>query len=215
MLELTLDEIIAAWQEAKKREYLSPEQRTFELAILRTLAEGRPVSPQQIAASTKLALNAVRGIFQSLREGGADFDAQGNLVGMVLTLIPTPHEFRVKDKQLYAWCALDTLFLPGLIGAPADIISTCPATGAEVRLTMTPEGIDSAHPTDAVLSVVVPGFSAACKPGQPGGAQGPVCSSMHFFRDRQAASTWLVAHPDLAMLALKEAWELARRVWID
>ena len=215
MLSFTLDEIIAAWQEAKKREYLSPEKRAFELAILRKLAEGRPVSPEQIAASTRSAVNAVRGIFQSLREGRADFDAQGNLVGMVLTLIPTPHEFRVKDKQLYAWCALDTLFLPGLIGAPAEIISTCPATGTEVRLTITPEGINSARPAEAVLSVVVPGFSAACKPGQPGGAQGPVCSSMHFFRDRQAASTWLVVHPDLAQLTLNEAWQLARRVWID
>jgi alkylmercury lyase len=215
MLSFTLDEIIAAWQEAKKREYLSPEQRAFELAILRTLADGRPVSPEQIAASTRLPVNAVRGIFQSLREGGADFDVQGNLVGTVLTLIPTPHEFRVNNKQLYAWCALDTLFLPGLVGAPAEVISTCPATGTEVRLTITPEGIDSARPAEGVLSVVVPGFSAVCKPGQPGGAQGPVCSSMHFFRDRQAASTWLVAQPDLAVLALNEAWELARRAWID
>lgn len=134
---------------------------------------------------------------------------------MVITRRPTPHAFQLNGLELFAWCALDTLFLPGLIGQTAKVTSTCPVTGEAIRLTIRPDRIESAEPEGVVLSIVVPGYSAACKPELKGGAQGAVCSSMHFFRDRQAASTWFVAQPDLAVLSLEEAWKLALRVWIE
>lgn len=215
MLSLTLDEIIAAWQTEKDKQYRSPEQRALELTIIRSLAQGKPVPAEHLAAAAELPVEVVREIFESLQKGGADFDALGRLTGMVLTLRPTPHAFQLNGIELYAWCTLDTLFLPGLIGKTAQVVSTCPVTGDAIRLTVRPDGIESAGPGGAVLSVVVPGYSAACKSGQKGGAQGAVCSSMHFFRDRQAASTWLVAQPDLAILTLEEAWTLALKVWIE
>jgi alkylmercury lyase len=215
MLSLTLDEIITAWQTAKDKQYHSPEQRTVELTLIQALAEGKPVPAEHLAAAAELPVEAVNEIFESLQKGGADFDALGRLTGLVLALSPTPHVFQLNDIELYAWCALDALFLPGLIGKTAKVTSTCPVTGNAIRLTVRPDGIESAEPEGAVLSIVVPGYSAACGPGQKGGAQGAVCSSMHFFRELEAATTWLVAQPDLAILTLEEAWKLALRVWIE
>lgn len=215
MLSLALEQIIVAWQSTKEREYQFPQQRALELILIRSLAEGNPVSPESLATAAGLSAEVVEKFFGSLQKSGADFDSLGNLAGLVLTLRPTPHAFKLNGIQLYAWCALDTLFLPGLIGRRADVVSTCPVTGEEIRLAVRPDGIESAQPDGVVLSTVVPGYSAACAAGQKGGAQGPVCSSMHFFRDRRAAAAWLVAQPDIAILTLEEAWELARRVWIE
>lgn len=215
MLSLTLDEIIAAWQTAKDKQYRSLEQRALELSLIRALALGKPIPPEHLAETAELPVEVVREIFESLQKAGADFDSLGRLTGMVLTLRPTPHSFQLNGLELYAWCALDTLFLPGLIGKTAQVVSTCPVSGDAIRLAVRPDGVESAEPGGAVLSVVVPGYSAACRPGQKGGAQGAVCSSMHFFRDRQAASTWLVTQPDVAILTLEEAWTLALQVWIE
>lgn len=211
----TLDGIIAAWQAAKEQEYRSSEQRVLELTLIRSLAGGKPIPPEHLAEVAGLPIDVVRVFFESLKKGGADFDSSSRLIGLVLTLRPTPHAFQLDHLELYAWCALDTLFLPGLLGKTAKISSTCPVTGEEIRLVVRPDAIESVDPEGVVLSIVVPGYSAACKPGQKGGAQGAVCTSMHFFRDRQAASTWLVAQPDLAILSLEEAWVLARQVWIQ
>ena len=49
-------------------------------------------------------------------------------LGWELTLRPTPHGFNVDGKQLYTWCALDTLFFPAVIGRPARVESPCAAT---------------------------------------------------------------------------------------
>jgi alkylmercury lyase len=215
MLSLSLDEIIAAWQLAKERTYHAPGQRALELTLIRSLAKGKPISPERLAEVAELPIEVAREIFKSLQNLGADFDSSGRLTGMVLTLRPTPHEFHLNGLDLFAWCALDTLFLPALIGQTAEVASTCPVTGEEIRLTVRPDGIESAEPENVVLSIVVPGHSAACNPGLKGGAQGAVCSSMHFFRDRQAASTWLVGQPDVAVLTLQEAWNLASQVWIE
>ncbi len=47
-------------------------------------------------------------------------DQQGRVVGFSgLTLRPTAHSLRVGDRQLYAWCAWDTLFLPALLDETA------------------------------------------------------------------------------------------------
>src|SRR5690348_8093608 len=40
-----------------------------------------------------------------------------------------------------AGCALDTLFVPMLTGQSASIAATCPATGREIRLKATLDGI--------------------------------------------------------------------------
>lgn len=209
----TLDEIIKAW--CYRTEQDSPLKMTsICLRAIRFLAEGEPVSPEQFALASQMVLDEVKNSFNALKNCGAEFDAEGNLVGVVLTLNPTSHQFYVDGHNLYAWCALDAIFLPALLGQTAAVKSKCPATDVDIRLMITPEGIGMVSPPDTVLSVVIPGVTPSCQPGVKSGPQGPLCSAIHFFSAYEAASTWLVEHPGMAILSLDETWQLAREVWI-
>jgi alkylmercury lyase len=132
-------------------------------------------------------------------------------VGAALTLNPSPHRFRVNGNELYAWCALDTIFLPGLLGETAEVESPDPITGETIRLTIAPDGVRDYRPTNAVLSIAVPGVS--CSREQTG-PQSDACRQIHFFRARETAETWLKDHPGLAIFTVEEAWQLANEGWL-
>ena len=87
---------------------------------------------------------------------GVQVDAQGNIVGAALAARQTAHRVQLGGKELYAWCALDTLFIPGLLGEEAEVLSTCPVSRETVRITVTPDGVEDFSPPDAVVSVVLP-----------------------------------------------------------
>jgi alkylmercury lyase len=188
MQKPNLSEIIQAWQQRTQRD--SP-LKMAEICIqsMRLLAQGQPVSAIQLAEASRISMTETSDALNRLNQCGCEFDAKGNLVGAVLTLNPTPHQLQVNGHQLFAWCALDTLFLPALLQQLARVESTCPATGAKIRLTVTPEGIATVDPPETVLSIVIPGVTPNCEVGAKSGPQGPVCSTMHFFSSREAAST--------------------------
>ena len=118
-----------------------------------------PILAGTFAEAVKLPAERADEIFRGLAATGVEFDADGNLVGAALSVKPTPHRFRVKGRDLYAWCALDALFLPGLLDASAEVESRCPTTGEKIRLTASPHGVGECTPPEAVLTVVVPGVS--------------------------------------------------------
>jgi alkylmercury lyase len=214
MKKSKLDEIVKAWHHRTQNDSPLTVNSICTQAI-RLLAEGHPVPAEKLASVSHLSIDEVYDFFTRLKLRGSEFDADGNLAGIVLTLNPTSHQFQVNGRALFAWCALDTLFLPALLGQPAQVESTCPTTGTQIRLTVTPEGIAALDPPDTVLSMVIPGVTPHCQPGSQSGPQGPLCSAIYFFSSREAASTWLVAHPGTAILSANEAWHLAREVWIE
>ncbi len=130
-------------------------------ALVQGIAEHGAVSPQEFAAELGIDASRAQELFEGLATVGVQVDPDGNVVGAALTAQPTPHRIEVAGKHLYAWCALDTLFLPGLLGEPAEVESKCPVSGETVRATVTPEGVKEIRPADAVLSVVLPGVGAA------------------------------------------------------
>lgn len=207
------ERVIKAWKERQKHNF-SEETVGVARFMFETLAAGEPVSAEDLAAATGLPLEAIKASFRMMESAGADFDEHGNLSGNALTLKPTGHTFELDGRKLYAWCALDTLFLPGLLGKTAKVESTCPATMETVRLTISPQGVEAVDPPGTVISVVVPGVSAACEPGQGGGAEGAACSSMNFFASREDAERWLGPESDVLVLDLEDAWRLANEIWI-
>lgn len=173
------------------------------------------MSAEQLASISHVPADSLKHWLSQIRASGAEFDSQGNLVGCVLSLNPTPHRFQVDGQKLYAWCALDTLFLPALLQKPAQVESTCPTTDANIRLTIAPEGVKAVETASTVVSVVVPGITPDCDQCAHAGPRSPTCSQMHFFSSREAASTWLVTHPEVAILSIDEAWQLANAVWVE
>ena len=209
-----LTDAIAAW--TAQYEGLSEEEIdrrvSLQARVIQALSEGDPLSPGTFATVTGLPLEHVPNIFKKLDAEGLEFDEEGNLIGAALTIRATPHRFRVYGRDLYAWCSLDTLFLPGLLGEPAEVESVCPASGEKIRLTISPGGVESYSPSSTVLSIVLPGLS--CSHDQTG-PQSSMCSQMFFFASRDAAEIWLKDRPGVAVLTVNEAYELARVHWVD
>ena len=219
-----VDEVIAAWTRPLERKLAKdPEgvQRAFYLTqhLLRLLAEGRPIAAEDLAARADLPLEVVVGAFEQIRKQGGEFDEAGRVVGNALTLNPTPHRFAVNGRTLYAWCALDTIFLPGLLEETAEVESTCPVTGETIRLTITSDGVTQYSPAGAVLSIAVPGVSCN-REGPDGAADRPIrdresCQQMYFFSTRTAAEKWTNDYPGVVIFTVEEAWQLARAHWLD
>ncbi|MEE9216845.1 MAG: organomercurial lyase [Anaerolineales bacterium] len=208
-----LNEIIEAWSSSQKMKFSEDEAKLIK-AMYPPLALGAPLTPSDVAAKSGFPLKMIEKTFHLMKRSGAEFDESGNLIGMALTLNPTNHKFVVDGQELYAWCAVDTLFLPGLVGKTADVESICPATGERIRLRISPIGIESVEPQDTVVSVVIPGTSAACEPGQAKGAGSASCQSMNYFISREAAEKHLGPDSDVAILDVQEASQLAQRVWV-
>jgi len=219
-----VDEVIAAWAAPLERKLAEdPEgvQRAFYLTqhLLRLLAEGQPVTAADLAARTALPLEVVTEAFQEIKKQGGEFNEDGHVVGDVLTLKPTPHRFYLNGQILYTWCALDTIFLPGLLEETAAVESTCPVTGETIRLTITPDGVTQYSPASTVLSIAVPGVS--CNREEPAGEADRAiraresCQQMYFFSTRTAAEEWVRDYPGVVIFTVEETWQLARVHWID
>ena len=223
MQEFNIDEVIDAWASRtngknNEEKALINEGVSLTTQFLKLLAEGLPLSAEKLAVQSGLPLEEIEAAFDKFESEGGEFDDDGNLVGAALTLNSTPHRFRVNGKQLFTWCSLDAIFLPGLLEQTAEVESTCPVTGEPIRLTIAPDGIVAANPEQAVLSITIPGVSCAsgdsCAPNKTG-PKSDACSQMHFFSSREAAEIWLIDHPGVVIFSLDEAYRLARENWID
>jgi alkylmercury lyase len=154
----SLKELIQAWSSVDAgllQEEIDRRILGFT-ALVRAIAERGRATPSAFAAETGISPDEVPKLFRWLAAGGLQLDDEGNVVGAALSVRATPHRFHVRGRGLYAWCALDTLFLPGLLNETAEVQSTCPVSGEEIRLTIAPDGVESYSPEGTVLSVVVP-----------------------------------------------------------
>jgi alkylmercury lyase len=134
-------------------------------------------------------------------------DGQGRIVAAGLSLVPTPHQFRVNGHTLYTWCAIDTLMYPLVLQQTAQVVSRCPVTGLMVRLSVTPEHVKDLDPADTLVSLVVPEASAArCD------VRGVFCQHVHYLYGLAAGATWRAAHPGTTLLSVEESLGLVRRL---
>ena len=90
--------------------------------VVRLLACGHPVTPGRLASALQMTAEQVAGVLAGLAD--LEVDQGGNILGWGLTLIPTPHRFRVNGQQFYTWCALDALTYPALLQVVASVESS-------------------------------------------------------------------------------------------
>jgi len=179
----------------------------FELQALRLLAAGEPVSAEMVASKLGIPASIAQSVFEASR-GKGQWDDEGRLIGSALTLVPTPHRFKLNDRDLYTWCAHDTILLPGLLGAVAHVESPDPLNGGQVKLVISPQGPESYTPDSAVLTVL-----QAASPAT--GPESAVCINSHFFTARASAEQWLKDHPGAVIMTIEEAFTLVRRTLLD
>jgi alkylmercury lyase len=176
-------------------------------AATNLLADRQPATPKALAAATGLSIDQVQSYIVNARRAGAEVE-DGAIVGLALTLRPTAHRFRVRGNDLYTWCGFDALFLPIMLGEPAQVASTCPVTGTEIRLTVEPDGTVSAvTPATVVVGIVGEEVTSCCSVAGP---DSQICTQMPFFASREAGERWLAGHPGVAVVDLEDACEIAR-----
>jgi alkylmercury lyase len=167
------------------------------------LARGKPASPEEIAAASVKSQQEVRSALD--RFPSAEWDEQGRVVGLGLTLQLTPHRLELEGRTtLFAWCALDALLFPVLLGRPASVESPCRGTGDPVHIEVTPTGIEAVEPPSAVVSIVAARDLASIR------SLG--CDNAHFFCSPEAASRWLEKHLQATVLSVEEAFQLGRSI---
>jgi alkylmercury lyase len=175
----------------------------LEILMYRKLAEGHPVSAECLARAANVPLEITDTLFEQGKALGGEWDADGRLVGNVLTLNPTQHHFHVNGKELYTWCSLDALHLPGLLGKTAEVASTDPVSGEQIQLTVPPDAPPNYHPLETVLTIML-------APGDRNGPQSPLCSQMLFFASRENAEIWTRDHPQATIMTVEEVYQLVR-----
>jgi alkylmercury lyase len=183
---------------------LDEADRRLSLALYRALARGAPVALHPLASGLDMPLEAIERRLQSWP--GVYYDDERRVIGYWgLTIRPMRHQMRIDGHTLFAWCAWDTLFLPALLGTCADVVSACQASGALVRLSVSPEAVKSADPAELQVSFVLP---------QTEDVRADVitsfCHFVHFFRSPRDAEPWLAAHPGTQLQPLEDAFEIGR-----
>jgi alkylmercury lyase len=169
----------------------------------RLLAEGEPVAIERLAAA---AGRSVEDIEAALGEQtSAERDADGRLVGLGLTLRPTPHRYLLDGRTLFAWCASDALTFPVILGRRGVIESTCGMTGQPIRIELTPDGVERVDPPGAVVTAVRPA-------GEIADVRAAICHHGQFFASPQAATQWAAEHPGAEIRPVEAAFALDRAV---
>lgn len=192
---------------AKAAPDFDEEQQRIALEVYRRLAEGSPGPASDVAERAGATVERVEellaswpGVFRDEDRGVIGF------WGLTITRLSPTHRFEVDGRNLFAWCAWDTLFLPGILAVTARVESVCPTTGEAITLVVSPNGVvETSHPS-AVVSFLVPdrAFDADVIQG--------FCHFVHFFASEEAGQAWTAKHPGTFLLSLEDGFELGRLV---
>lgn len=190
----------------------SPEEQRAAVALYRELAKGKAVGADQLAVALGLSGAETRALLD--RDAIKAFiypDAEGRVLGFGgLAAATLHHRLEVEGRSLWTWCAWDSLFIPEILGRPARVTSPDPQNREIVRLTVTPERIESVEPSDAAISFVLPeaqtfGTSAAS-------VMASFCHFIFFFASRAPGERWTAKHPGTFLYSLDDAFALAKRL---
>lgn len=209
MRKPNLEEYIEAL-EACLPVFTHQDQRTA-LAIYRKLSRGHPVTDGQLGAALDVPGREARRLRTTPAVDSLVYEnSDGEILGFGgLAAAPMHHRFEVDGIPLWTWCAWDSLFIPELLGKTAQVTSSSPSTDAEIRLRVSPSGVESVVPASTVVSFLQPGNEFA------GGAENIMaafCHFIYFFESETIGWEWVAGHPGTFLYSLSEAEELSRRI---
>jgi len=191
---------------------ITREEQRLGVEIYRQLAEGRPVALSRLAQALRTTTGDIAKLLKGPNLQPLTYaDEEGRIIGFGgLAVAAMPHRFIVDGRTLYTWCAWDSLFIPGILGRPADVSSPAPESGSRIRLTVTPNGVQNVEPQTAVMSFLLP--SAETFQADALKAMASFCHFIFFFPTPEAAAAWTASRPDTSVISLADAFELGRRM---
>ncbi len=175
-------------------------------AVHRLMAKGEPVEPAAVSKAVgdvsvdrvNERLNSWPGVFR---------DGNGRVVGFwghAIAKLDPEYRLVADGTTTYAWCALDTLFIPAIIGKAVRVEASDPISGEEVTLVVERDGAREVKPAGALVSMVIP--------------DGPFgydviesfCHRVLFFASEETGTQWVAEHDGTALLSVEKAFELGR-----
>jgi alkylmercury lyase len=177
------------------------EGASIALSIYRGLSSGEPLSFDKIGELSSIDGVTIRKVVKEWPS--VYFDDHERIIGFWgLTINPiSDHILTVGGIDLYAWCAWDTLFIPELLGRPANIRSKCRTTGSEIKLVVDENEIKNISPRSVVLSFI------ECEKIDDN-LISSFCHYIHFFADTASAEKYISEAKDTFILSLSDAYEV-------
>jgi alkylmercury lyase len=188
---------------------LDDEGRQIALTTYRLLADAAPVTAARIADSAGVSVVAVEAALDEW--AGVFREPTGAVVGFWgLTRQPLDPEYRLDQSDGetlgYAWCAWDTLFLPTVLDRTLTVTGLDGLSGEEIRLTVSPKGVEEVDPAAAVVSFLAPEGSWEAD------VMTSFCHKVLFFVNQHNADRWIAEQADqLFTLSVNDAFEIGRR----
>jgi alkylmercury lyase len=184
---------------------LDATDQRIAIATYRLLAGGKPVVTEAIAgevgvsvARVEAALESWPGVYRN------DASRVARFWGLAIAPLDPEYSLQIDGKTSYAWCALDTLLIPPLIGKTVSVQATDPVNGHRVSLVVDGNGVSEVTPPGAVVSMVIP--------------EGPFgydviesfCHKVLFFASEESGRSWVAEHDGTTLLTVQQAFEVGR-----
>ena len=186
------------------------ERSRLLVQVWRALATGQPVTGNRVDEFVSDIGIAPEDAGQFLRQM-TERDDDDSIVGIMgLSLNDHPHRFTVDGNQMSTWCAADTLFLPAMLGQTASVESESPLSKETVRVTVSPEGVQTSQPADAVVTIVVPKETDMSSVAS---IWMTFCRHIFFFASRSEAEQWASGRDDIEILSLDEGYAMTQQLW--
>ncbi|HEV2027688.1 MAG TPA: organomercurial lyase [Candidatus Dormibacteraeota bacterium] len=202
--EASVDEVAEAIKAAMPA--LDKTDQRIATAVHRLMSRGEPVDPAAIAnAVGSVSVDLVNERLSSWP--GVFRDDNGRVVGFwghAVEKLDPEYRLIADGRTTYAWCALDTLFIPGIIGRAVRVEATDPISGVPVSLVVDRDGAREINPPGALVSMVIP--------------DGPFgydviesfCHKVLFFASEATGARWIAQHEDTTLLPVEQAFEVGR-----
>ncbi len=181
------------------------EQR-LSLELYRLLSGGQPVARALLAERLQVSVEIVDRVLDGWP--GVFSDSERRIIGYwglsIAGAYTSPHQLTIDGQRLSAWCAWDTLFLPELLGKPAEVESQSPGQAGGVKLIVTATNVDRVEPEDAHVSFLMPDAGEVRKD-----IVTTFCHFVHLFPSGPAGEAWAAQHPGTFILSVAEAHAIA------
>ena len=185
---------------------LNLEEQKVSVQVHRLLAQGHPLTHQDVADNLEISLARIDSMLNSW--WGIHYDDHNRIVAYWgLSLEPTQHRFEVDGRILYAWCAWDTLFLPEILHKSARVKSQCRLTDSTISLVLTPNSVQKVSPKDTCISFLTP-ETVKIKES----VINHFCHYVNFFESTDAGLKWTKKHPGAFLLSVDNAYTLGRNI---
>jgi len=181
------------------------EQRQA-LRLYALLAEGQPVAIEHLAQELIVSAVELKTLLDSW--GGVFYDDLNRVIGFWgLSTKEMKHRITVKGKTVFTWCAWDALFIPELLNATVNMTSQCATTRKEIRLTISPNAIESRSQQGIMVSFLTPAEEKFNE-----NVTTSFCHYVHFFVSSEAGEQWVASHEGSFLLSLNDAFWVGKKM---